>query len=434
MIPRDRDLARLGPWPAGANNLSAEHSVPRGSFREGVNVNVADDGKVSRRDGYTKVFDAHEPHSVFGYGARAFFVEGTTLYGTELYNNGTFMPPLALYGDLQRDTPLAHCMIEPDIYVSDGNVALRLDPSSNISPWGLARPPVPTVVPGGTAGLQGGQYAVAIAFRRANGEEGPLSAQTVLSVGDGASLEVTFNGGILDGVDRIMVYATKPNGSELLLYGSVPVGTPTALITNARRGRPPVSEHLDPMPPGRFAAYFAGRLLVAVEDMVVWSEPHQYALTDPAYNYTLFSETTTGLGTVGETVDGFFVGLLSKTYFVSGGNPADARLSEVYPAGMVPGTLVHVPGARLPLEAPPTVPVPVWLATNGVVCAGLQDGTVLPLTETRFAANVGDSGAGVFEQRDGLNRYVVTTRNAAENVFAVQDSVSIEVVRNGMAP
>lgn len=433
MRPSDRDLKQLGPWPAGANNLSAEHSVPSRSFREGINVIVADDGKVSRIDGYTKVYDGYEPHSVIGYGARGFFVDQTELLAVELYSNGTLSEPLTVFAGLQFDAPLAHCLIEPDIYVSDGQLALRISPQNVVSPWSLPMPATPTAALSAGGTLQPGRYQFALSYRAVTGEEGPLSGIKTVDVAEGQQVTLGFPAG--DAAHRVLVYMTKANGTELLLYESK-LGTSTSALVNQTRalGRPSPTNGLEQMPAGRFAAYFAGRLLVAVYDALVWSEPMHYGLTAFEYNYTLFSEPITGIGVIGENTDGFFVGQLSRTYFVRGGNPAEAQPAEVYPAGMVPGTLTHVPGARLPLENPPTVPVPVWLATNGVLCAGLQDGTVLPLNESRFAANVGSEGASVFEQRGGVSRVVVTTRNPSDNDFAVTDSVSIEVVRNGMTP
>jgi hypothetical protein len=432
MIPGDRDLRTLGPWPAGANNLAAEHNVPRPSFREGTNVRVADDGRISRREGRAKLFEAIEPHSMFGQGLRAFYAEQTQLMATELYPDGSLAEPLPIFTGLRIDAPLAYCLIEPDIYVSDGLQTLRLRPDNTVLPW--APPPAPAPSATLTAGaLPPGRYHVALAYKLANGEEGPLSAWTALDVAEGQGILLAFPP-VPAEVDRQLIFMTKPNGAALLFFGSVPVGATQATLSKQRLGRAPVSDGLDQMPPARFAAYFAGRLLVGLEDLVVWSEPNQYSLTSLEFNYMTFSEPVTGIGVVGETTNGFFVGQLSRTYFVSGSDPNDTQLNEVYPAGIVPGTLSHVPGARLPLENPPTVPVPVWLATNGVICVGLQDGTILPLTEPRFAADVGCEGASVFEQRDGMSRYIVTTKNPDENVFAVRDQVSIEVVRNGITP
>lgn len=431
----ERELQRIGPWPAGTNNLSAEHAVPPRSFREGVNVRVADNGEVSRRDGYSLLFDLVEPHSAFGFGMRAFFAQGTTLYATEMYEDGSMSEAMPIFEGIERDAPLAYAVIEPDIYVSDGALSLRISSNNTVTQWAPPQAPTPTTNGALTGGgsLPPGRYQIALAYRLANGEEGPLSPWLSIDVASIEQPVIAFPAAPAP-VERQLIYMSKPDGTALLLYGSVPASATSATLTKLRLGREPVSDGLESMPPSRFAAYYAGRLLAAVEDMVVWSEPMQYSLTSIEFNYTLFAEPVTGLGVVGETTDGFFVGQLSRTYFVRGDNPNDARLQEVYPSGMVPGTLSHVPGARLPLEAPPTVPVPCWLATNGVVCVGLQDGTVLPLTEPRFVANVGDKGASVFEQRNGVSQFLVTTANPSDNVFAIQDQVSIEVVRNGISP
>lgn len=428
-------LEQLGPWPKGANNLAAEHSVPEASFRQGVNVVVADDGKVSRRDGYTKVIDATEPHSLFSSGRRGFFVETGVLYGCELYDNGTLSVPISLWTGIAPDTRLAYCLIEPDIFVSDNTVSLRISSMNVTTEWALSAPQAPVATVTTPGELQAGTYQFALAYKGATGEESPLSTFTQVVVPtDGATVTLTALMAAPSGAYRTLIYMTKPNGTELLLFNSIPAATLTASVTKTRLGRPSPTEGLEPMPPGQFAAYFAGRLLVASDDAVWWSEPMHYALTSLEYNFTLFSEPVTGIGVVGETTGGFFVGQQSRVYFVRGDNPAEAQLQEVYPAGMVPGTLTHVPGARLPLESPPTVPVPVWLATNGVFCAGLQDGSVLPLTEPRYAADVGVDGASIFIQQGGVNRLVATTRAPADNVFAVSDSVSITVVRNGITP
>lgn len=433
MIPRDAQLVQLGPWPAGGNNLTVEHSVPRRAFREGVNVVVADDGKVRRRDGYDKVFDAVEPHSGFGYGARGFFAEGTELRAIELYPNGSVSEPLTIFEGLAIDEPLAHCLIEPDIYVSDGTVALRISPTNTVSEWALPTPPAPAVSALAGGAFEAGRYQFALAYRAATGEESGLSSTVAFDLTDTGGFTLSFPAGPASAA-QVLVYMTKPNGAQLMFARAAPAAATTITLTPGPLTRMSPTAGMEPLPAGRFAAYFAGRLLVAVADAVFWSEPMLYALTAYEHNYALFGEPVTGIGVVGETAGGFFVGQMSRVYFARGENPAEARLEEVYPAGMVPGTLTHVPGARLPMENPPTVPVPVWLATNGVICAGMPDGSIAPLTETTFATKVGDAGASVFVQRDGENRLVVTTRNPSENVFAVTDSVSIEVVRNGITP
>lgn len=426
MALRESNLEKLGPFPAGANNVALETSVPQKSFREGINVDVRDDGKIERRDGYELRIAADEPHSLFAYGYRAFFVEGVTLMSFELINGAETLPIL-LYDDLVRDAPLAHCLVDPDIYVSDGDVALRIAPNGVVAPWSLPIPTAPLVSAAAGGSLFNGTYGVAYAYKASTGEEGALSDTAFVEAATGSTLTLQ----IPTTPYRVAVYMTKPDGQELLLYGVVPGSVGSVAINKQALSRPPVTEDCDPMPAGQHAAVWNGRLLVSSGPLLIWSVAFQYGVTRLNSNYRELLEDITMLAAV-DTAQGFFLGQQSRTYYVAGADPDDARLIEAYPAGVVPGTMRMVPGARLPFENPPKSLVPMWLATNGVFCVGLPDGTIEPLTESRFAARVGDRGTAAFVQKDGLNRFLATVRNPADNNFAMSDQFTAEVVRNNI--
>lgn len=419
-------LLALGPWPLGTNNLALETSVPRRSFRKGVNVDVTDDGKVVRRDGATLAIEGDDVHNLFGYGPRGFFQDGGTLYGFEVLN-GTETAAISLFEGLAPGARLAHCMIEPHIFVSDGVRTLRIAPDNSVSDWTVptAAAPTLTVLESGGS-LPPGRYHVAVAYRAPTGEEGPLTGAEVIDIVEGQGIRIGLSH-TTTGV-RTVVYITKPNGTELLHLATVPQPPSVNVFNISHLGRPPATENLDPMPPGEFALLWNGRLLVAADRFVYWSEPNHYGMTDLAYNYLEFASPITGLAAV-ETAAGFFVGQPDRTYFVAGADPADSALTVAYPAGIVSGTVQLIPGARLPIENPPSTPAPMWLATNGVFCVGLEDGTILPLTETRYAARTGETGAALFMQKSGRSRFVATVRDSQENTFAMTDQFSAEVVR-----
>lgn len=429
MRPDNRDLSTIGPFPLGANNLARETSVPRSQLREAVNVDLSDNGKARRRRGYTKLDDLTHATSLFGYDNRGFVLESDELLTFEIVDGA--MTGLSPIVDGLQSGRLAHTLIEPDIFVSDGQRNFRITPDSRVLDWTPPQPAPPTVASINTGGaLDAGRYRVGVTLRAQDGAEGPPSAPVDFELQ--ADEHPTLALPAAPHGYRLMVYMTKPNGKELLFVGSPPVGAASINIMTQRLGRPLATDYMQALPPGRHALLFRGRLWVANEAELVASEPFQYGMTQLDFNAISFSEKITGLAAAGEVGGGMFVGQRSKVYFLEGDHPDQMTLREQYPAGIVEGTLAMIPGARLPFEAPPSVPVPIWLATNGVVCVGMPDGSVAPLTEGRYAASVGRTGAGTFVQRDGESRYIATTQDPDENRFAAVDEVSYEVVRNGI--
>lgn len=429
MNPNERDLSRVGPFPSGANNLALETSLPRAAFRRAVNVDVSDDGKCSRRGGRTKEFEAVDPHSIFGTGNRGFFAVRDTLFGFTV-DGGAVSDPEPLYSGLTLDAPLTYTLIEPDLFVSDGQVNLRIALDGAVDVWSLPAPTPPVMAVTASGSLQPGRYYVATSFKAWSGEEGALTTLELVELDSDGGIELTMPAAP-SGAMRTMVYMTKPNGKELLLLAAVPTNVASININKQNLGRPPVTQDMDPMPAGEFSTVWNGRLLVAYDNVVVWSEPNQYGVTKLMYNYLVFSEPVTMLAAI-DTAGGFYVGQESKTYFVAGADPGDARLVAAYSAGAIPGTMSMIPGARLPFEEPPVMPVPMWIASNGVFCVGLPDGSVLPLTEARYVTKKAGSGAAMFDQRHGVSRYVATLRNPTDNNFAMTDQITAEVVRNNL--
>jgi hypothetical protein len=431
MRPSDRDLVSLGPFPAGANNVARETSVPRASVREAINIDFSDDGKARRREGYALLESLPNASSIIGAGVRGFILAGSELHAFEVMN-GAVAALIPIYDGLRPGARLASVLIEPDLFVSDGDQNLRIAADNTITPWAVPQADPPTVASRQAGGaLPAATYRVALTCRMASGEEGPASPLLTIELAGGEYPTLSLPAAP-DGVARYSVYMTKPNGTELLFVGSVPSAATTIDLVSPRLGRPCPTEFMAPMPPAQFALYFRSRLWVANGPYLTASEPFQYSLCQPDFATMTFSEDITGLAACGEAGGSFFVGQRSKVYLVRGDSPNELALAEKYPAGMVAGTLAMVPGARLPLEQAPSEPVPVWLATNGVVCVGLPDGSVVPLSESRFAADVGEVGAGIFLQRKGENRYVATTAEPRDNVFAMRDEVSFEVIRNGI--
>jgi hypothetical protein len=125
---------------------------------------------------------------------------------------------------------------------------------------------------------------------------------------------------------------------------------------------------------------------------------------------------------------GCFLADHKNTYWLQGGSPKDWHRVVRYDHPAVPGTSIIVKGTDIGLES--TDQVAFWLAANGVFCAGLPGGTLVPLTEGRLALAEGDIGASLFREHDGLRQLITSYLTAGGNGLAIGDSTSATVTRH----
>jgi len=127
--------------------------------------------------------------------------------------------------------------------------------------------------------------------------------------------------------------------------------------------------------------------------------------------------------------EGVFVGIEGRMFFVAGSDPYAVQQRQVHNAGPIPGAVTHVPGERL--GVPGTATVPVFWTQDGVMWAGLPDGSLRPLTRDRFALPAHRRGSMILKQREGISQVVSVLSQAGEvSTMAASDSVTAEIKRN----
>lgn len=424
-IPGER-TATLGPWPRGAHNVGPENSVPPRHVRKALNIDFDDSGKPRRRDGRTRVIIATEPRCLWGNNRRMLFAVGGSLYEVD-----ASLDPREIATDISPTATLAYCEIEPYVYVSDTERAFRVDRDGLVTSWTVPTPTQLAVVATGTGGLDEGRYLVAAAYVNDTGEESPPTRTMEVVVAAGQALRFTLPAAPA-GVSRARFYMTKPNGTQLLLAATAPVASTVVTIMRQRLGRPLIDNEYAPLPAGQFAAYFNGRLYVSIGPVIYWSEPNHYSVMSADFNFLPFAGDVTMLAAPSEGSAGFFAATADRTYFVRGNDPSDTQLVEAYSAGAIANTMTHVPGANLALDNPVPGTVPMWIAANGVFCAGLPDGTVFAMTEQRFVSALAGTGAAGYRLHRGTHQFVASLLNPITNLAGFSDSVSTTIVRNGI--
>ena len=98
------------------------------------------------------------------------------------------------------------------------------------------------------------------------------------------------------------------------------------------------------MVPGHLIEYFNGRLYVARDNQIWFSDPMALMRTDKRRNFKQLPSRVTLLSAV---EDGIYVSDLERTYFMGGGDPGEVALIDKadYPA--IPYTAQKIDAARI---------------------------------------------------------------------------------------
>ncbi|MGH7690714.1 MAG: hypothetical protein ACREN3_13990, partial [Gemmatimonadaceae bacterium] len=260
---------------------------------------------------------------------------------------------------------------------------------------GLPVPPAVLAEDVPAGGLSAGRYAVAVAFQRDDGEEGPLSAHTLVTVGEGCGIQI-------DGLpmspeaSTLRVYRTTCNGDALYHCCDVPVGTMNWLLGNDTLGKLAPFPFMARMPPGRFVTTWRGRLLTARGRTIMMSEPLTYGVSSLRHNFVQAPHRVTLLH---GTNDGVYVGTAHGMWFMRGTGPRDAEWRSTGAPAPLEGAYGTVPGdafnAGLGLAGQTVL---VWLSARGFVLA-TQDGTIIAPQASRVRVGAASAGALVYAER-----------------------------------
>ena len=171
---------------------------------------------------------------------------------------------------------------------------------------------------------------------------------------------------------------------------------------------------LVPMPAGQHIAHHAGRLLVAVGSVVIYSEPFTPHLRDEAKGFELFPAPITCLAAV---EGGVFV-VADKTYFIAGGFPAQAvRAVLDYGAPDQQPSYREEGGAH-------------WMSSKGVVSV-TSSGEISNLQESRVALSADGAAATLYREADGMETIVAALASPSDTGAGVGSYAQARIIRKG---
>lgn len=420
-----------GGFPRGLDNLHREDSLPAGSLRAAVNIDLDANGRPARRRGMQRVLEGSNVHSATSaFGLVFAVVDGSLL----ALNGDTYDTVATIATGIGRTVQYAHTPHRT--FWSDG-VRLRSFDLTLLDTvaWPSA--------PGGAAsysvvaqgGLATGSYQVAITQVDVFGREsGAVRAVQVDDVG--------INGGILlsslpnpPEAVALRIYATDVNGDVLRYVGEAMPGSPSFLVAWGPRGQTLELQWLEPMPAGQAMCFHMGRLFVASGKVLYFSEPLRYGAMLPDNRIT-FAEDITLLAPVGSGPEaGLYVAAGKRTFYMGNGTPKETPLSVARATNAVPGTFqkIHTSAVTAYENLAPAMAA-VWVATDGVVCLGLPGGNILPMTERRVALpREASSGATLVRNDAGLSQVVTSLSGGDGDIAGASDKLVGTIYRNGIA-
>jgi hypothetical protein len=400
----------------GMNNLSEEGNLFVGKEtaqpRIILNADVDAQGRLTKRDGFTKQVNLTAPHSLWGGVTALLCVSQGALYQIE----GSVATSMGTVLDAGR---MSYAEVDGLIYMSNIGWNGVFDPDAgSISTWGISLPNGP-VLSSTTGSLAAGTYHVCITTE--SGDEisgnGPISRITLSSEG-GISISNRSSDGI--------VWCTDPNGDVFYRIGKVNA------ITNIVSVEPLPSLFCSPPPFVAYLTHAFGRMWGAIGNKVYYSEPFKWSWWKLG---TSFFEYATDVTMIAKTKTGLFIGCEDRTYFHMGSKPEEMQQFDVG-SGAIPGTLSYVNNI---IELGDTISppekkhesVPVWVCEEGIV-AGNPAGRLFSLSQGKVKFAPGTEGASLYRQKNGDLQFLTSFLQGEDTVsMGLADEATITVIRNG---
>jgi len=405
----------LGKFPLGMNNVAKETSLPEGSLREATNVDIDDTGNVRLRQGFELLYSGNNIDSLY----KRFFREGNDF--KYLHDDNT----AEIIG--QVIGRLSYIEVNEKIYFTDGNRNQYVDSSLSAELLGIETPRQVTGSVTGSGGMAPGQYQVTCAYTNGTEVSGtPTATQFELTSTGGLSLNIPQPIGNYS----IVIYVSGLNDARLFHQVIIPKGTITyPIYTVNTEANICKTLNLNKLPAGQIIEYYKGKIYVAKDNVLWYSEPHRYGLTRNSRNFFNFADRITICAAVD---NGIFV-VADKTYFITFNKDTEAKITEVSQNKAVEGTSLKISGGDLKFDFESECAY--WFSEIGPV-VGLPNGQVQNLTEDVMAVpdNTSSVGSSLFRETNGIKQLISTMAQGGEiSELKSNDKASITVIRNGIA-
>jgi len=403
----------LSPFPQGMNNIQKESKLPEGSLRSAINVDITDDGSIRRRKQFSRIYTGTSIANLY----KRYFTEGGVLKYLESDNTATVVNSNIISSDI------AYCEMNNGIYYTDGNKVFN----PNHEPVGLEKPTFFNVSDT-TGALRNGKYQISIChINLVTGELSGATNPIILDVVSGGISLTDIS--IPSGEYATNVYISDTNGADIYFHTTLPNGQQSLTITVIKQNKHLVQTlDMSPIPGGSIIQSYNGRLYVAKDEVLWYSQPHRYGLHKQSSDFLLFAKPITVVQPVD---DGLYI-VADKTYFISGNDPSQQQLREVSNLQGIEGTGITLDASYFSLEYKGKVAY--WFSDKGGVI-GLPSGQIQEFSKDRLAVPTDlQKGSTMYVEENGIHKIVSsigTSGSGLNNSIGASDNATATLIRNG---
>lgn len=337
--------------------LEVAGKTPSLHVRDAVNVDFTETGRIKVRDGITQL--SNTPFKNLWQSSLHGDCFATLGHDWVKVNPITWEYEILLAGIVSSN--IYHQVLNNRIVMSC-STGLYVHDGQFSQPLCIETPASPMAFVAGDGSILAGEYSVAISWLK-DGQESALSESVKTSITQNSAMSINFPLCLDHEITHVRLYMTEQNGGELRQVQDLPISELSfQLRSMPKLGRVSTYQHLSSMRPGAYLKIWRGRLLTVQRNILYFSEPMAFHLTDERYNFLQFSQRITFI----EPVDsGIWVGQVDHVVFLRGSDPKDMVQERKPSTRPISGSSNIVKSEMLIPDISQGSDTAIWLAENG---------------------------------------------------------------------
>jgi hypothetical protein len=378
----------------GLNNVKPAEELGDDSLTLATNVDLDLEGHASRRAGFVKTSSVRHANLWKANG----FTVATRGAAGDLVNVDTNTVLLAGVSHNRMwfvNLPNGRTLFSNETY--QGTLS-----ATEARPWGVPTPASLGSAADTAGNLFPGKYQWALTHvRLVDGIEGAPAYSNA------GAIDIVLGGIALTSLPvptgyKTRIYLTSHYGGERFFAGETTTSTFTFTGFNRELQLRCPTDLMQPPPVGRLVAFWRGRVLIAVGNVLFASPPNAWEVFNWRRDFKQFSGTITMVQPV---QDGVWIGTASELCFLEGKKWDDLERRVRMPKPVVLGSGCTVPGEYVRAGDSPADAECMVCIAGGWIVAGLPSGELVPITKDRYSVTA--SGvAAAFRVVGGVPQYV----------------------------